>query len=376
MPSQPVAAPPTDTYIFVMQIGNLIIEGRVVLAPMAGVTDVVFRRICRRFGAAIVYSEFLSSDGLVLRHMNQAHKLALADDEHPVAYQLFGARTDTFRLAAPPLVANGADLLDLNFGCPVKKVVKGHAGAAILKDLDLLESIVRAVVESVEVPVTVKMRAGWDSENLVYREAAERAVAAGAAAVTLHARTRSDGPWSTEYNGRARWEYITDLKRHLSAVPVIGNGDVNSPEAARRMLEETGCDAVMVGRAAMGCPWVFAEMNHFLDTGRMLPPPNVADRLALAFHHLREKVASFTDERPAVLHMRRQLSSYFKGLPGKSRLRGKLMMLDSVAEVETLFAEYLEENPDLPRAEGDGWLSDYISFDRDWLPDHAREAVS
>jgi len=251
-----------------MRIGNLTIGGKVLLAPMAGITDLPFRRLCRRFGAAVVYSEFLSSDGLILNTMNQSHKLALAADEHPVAYQLFGARTELFVQAAKGLSVYGPDLIDLNFGCPVKKVVKGKAGAAILRDLGLMRDIVAGVAEAVPIPVTVKMRAGWDANTLVHIEAAQRAIEAGAQAVTLHARTRADGNWGMEYGRGARWEWIAELKSSITDIPVIGNGDVVCPQTAKRMLEETACDAIMIARAAIGRPWIFAEINHYLETVR------------------------------------------------------------------------------------------------------------
>lgn len=351
-----------------MLIGNLTISDRVLLAPMAGVTDVVFRRMCRHFGAAIVYSEFLSSDGLVLDPMNQHHKLVLADDEHPVAYQLFGAKTELFASAAQALEKNGPDLIDLNFGCPVKKVIKGNAGAAILRDLDLLYSIVHSVVDSVSIPVTVKMRAGWDADNLVFNEAAECAVKAGAQAVTLHARTRSDGNWGLQYSGGARWEWIAELKKTIRSVPIIGNGDVDSPDSAVAMFEQTGCDAVMVGRGAIGRPWIFAEINHLLDTGNRLPEPSVADRLAVALENLRRKVSLSNNERGAVIRTRRQLAAYVKGLPRSGWLRSRLMSLESVHDIREMFAVYLSSSPDLPRCDGDEWLSDYMSFDRAWFP--------
>lgn len=337
------------------------------LGPMAGVTDTPFRRICRRFGAALVYTEFLSSDGLVLRQANQAHKLLLADDEHPVAYQLFGANTELFARAAAVIMENGPDLIDLNFGCPVKKVVKGNAGAAVLRDLNRLEAIVRAVVESVPVPVTIKMRAGWDADSLVYQEAAERAISAGAMAVTLHARTRADGNWGPTYHRGACWEWIADLKRNVTTVPVIGNGDVDSPESAARMLDETGCDAVMVARAAIGAPWIFAQINKYLETGEHLPEPSIHDRLGVALHNLREKIAESGHERGAVFHMRRQMAAYIKGLPGGGRLRSALMTAESFQSVRALFADYMNRRRD-DWTDDDDWLSEYLPFDRGWMP--------
>ena len=344
-----------------MRIGNLTIQGRVVLAPMAGVTDLVFRRLCKRFGAAIVYSEFLSTDGLVLNTMNQEHKLILADDEHPVAYQLFGSRTETFGQAAKQLEEYGPDLIDLNFGCPVKKVVKSNGGAAILRDLELMGAIIREACGAVSLPVTVKMRAGWDHENLVYRDAAQMAVDAGATALTLHARTRSDS-----YGAPANWKYVTDLKSFVSTIPVIGNGDVNSPESAKRMLEETGCDAVMVGRAALGRPWIFAEINHFLETGEKLPPPRIEDRLTVAWNHLQAKIQQMPSEIAAIRIMRKQLSNYVTGLPNAHHVRGELMTAETSGAIRDVFVSYLNEADAPARHDDDGWIERYIPLDRAW----------
>ncbi|MBI3872171.1 MAG: tRNA dihydrouridine synthase DusB [candidate division Zixibacteria bacterium] len=359
-----------------MWIGNLTITGKALLAPMAGITDVVFRRICRRFGAAVVYSEFLSTDGLIYNTLNQEHKLAMADDEHPVAFQLFGARTQTFGQAARMLASYQPDLIDLNFGCPVKKVVGKNGGAAILKDLDLLESIVRETVDSVPLPVTVKMRAGWDRHNLVYHEAAARAINAGARAITLHARTRADGAWGAEYGSAADWSYIADLRRTVTTVPLIGNGDITSPETAAAMLAQTGCDAVMVGRAALGRPWIFAEINHFLELGERLPPPALADRLCVAWEHLRQKVETSPDTPAvAVRGMRKQLAEYLRGLPYTHELKAHLMRVETVGQIRMLLSEYLDAQRDLSEAPGDDWLSDFMPLERDWMS-HAPTAVA
>ena len=360
-----IAATKGDNYIFVMRIGNLMIPGRVVLAPMAGITDIVFRRLCRRFGAAIVYSEFLSTDGLVFNTMNQEHKLILADDEHPVAYQLFGSRIETFATAARQLAAYNPDMIDLNFGCPVKKVVGKNGGAAILKDLELMAKIVREASTAVSLPVTIKMRAGWDHDHLVYLEAAHAAVAEGAKAVTLHARTRVDG-----YETAARWAYIADLKSALG-VPVIGNGDVNSAEDASAMLAQTGCDAVMVGRGALGRPWIFAQINRHLETGEILPEPSIRDRICVAWQHLNDKLADVHNDPGVVRLMRKQLAAYIKGWPDGHAMKARLMSAVEPEEIREAFVDYLVDHPDLPRVDGDDWLAGYVTLDHDWLPQTA-----
>lgn len=337
------------------------IEDRAVLAPMAGVTDVVFRRLCRRFGAAIVYSEFLSTDGLVLNHMNQEHKLVLAEDEHPVAYQLFGSKIETFGTAARQLAEFKPDLIDLNFGCPVKKVVKNNGGSAVLKDLDLMYQIVREACSAVELPVTVKMRAGWDNENLVHHEAARLSVEAGAKALTLHARTRAD-----KYESPARWEYIREMKESVS-IPVIGNGDVDGPERAKQMLDETGCDAIMVGRAALGRPWIFAEINHYLKTGEILPEPRIADRLSVAWEQLETKVKQSRSAVGAIKLMRKQMAAYFRGLPRATDVRAVLMQAESIDTLRTIFADYVASQPDDDPTGERGWLRAFTEFDRRWM---------
>jgi nifR3 family TIM-barrel protein len=329
---------------------------------MAGVTDIVFRRLCRRFGAAIVYSEFLSTDGLVCNTMSQEHKLVLADDEHPVAYQLFGSKIETFATAARQLAAFSPDIIDLNFGCPVKKVVGKNGGAAILKDLTLMARIVRETCAAVSLPVTIKMRAGWDHDHLVYQEAAHVAVAEGAKAVTLHARTRVDG-----YETAARWAYVADLKSALG-VPVIGNGDVDSPEDARAMLDQTGCDAVMVGRGALGRPWIFAQINHYLETGDKLPEPAIRDRICVAWQHLSWKLTGSAGAPAVVRQMRKQLAAYIKGWPDGHALKVRLMAAVESQQIKEAFADYLSIHPDLLRADGDDWMSGYVAIDRDWLP--------
>ncbi|GAB4325087.1 MAG: tRNA dihydrouridine synthase DusB [Candidatus Zixiibacteriota bacterium] len=331
------------------------------MAPMAGVTDVTFRRICRRFGAAIVYSEFLSTDGLVLNHMNQEHKLILADDEHPVAFQLFGAKTQTFGVAAKQLAAFNPDLIDLNFGCPVKKVVKNNGGSAILRDLELMRDIVYETVNSVDLPVTVKMRAGWDHDHLVFQEAAKLAVEAGAKVLTLHARTRSD-----KYEDPARWEYIREMKRY-AAVPVIGNGDVDSPQKARQMLDETGCDMVMIGRAALGRPWIFAEINTYLDDGRLLPEPRMEDRLSVAWYQLTEKLSHTPNEAVGIKMMRKQMAAYLRGLPHCAEVRGELMKIESLAGLRDLFRDYVHAHGTRETVHGSGWLGDYLELDHSWV---------
>jgi len=325
-------------YIFGMQIGNLTVDPPVVLAPMAGVTDGPFRRLCRRYGAGLVYSEFLSSDGLVRGTFPQCEKVAFAPQERPIGFQLFGARSMTVAEAARMLCREQPDLIDLNFGCPVRKVVRKNGGAAILKNLDLLEEIVRRTAEAIDRPLTVKMRAGFEEKNPVFVEAAQRAVRAGAKAVTLHARSGESG-----YARPANWTFIRVLKAAVD-VPVIGNGDVRRPADALAMLEETGCDAVMIGRGALGRPWIFRQIADFLHTRQTPPEPPVQEKFDVLLWHLAEEIKLHGDRR-GLLRMRRHMGWYVRGLPGAAELRRRLMMLDDYTGVSRALCDYLQTHP-------------------------------
>ncbi len=325
-----------------MKIGNLNIEGRAFCAPMAGISTGAYRLLARRFGAALVYTEMISSHGVVQDSQKTMALLAFGPDERPLAIQLFGADPEIMRRAAVRVSEFVPDIIDLNLGCPVKKVVTRNGGAAILKDLGLAREVISAAVAGSRVPVTVKLRSGWDEQTKIYIEAGLAAQESGAAAITLHARTRSG-----LYRGKADWEDIRRLKEAVS-IPVIGNGDVTCGRDARRMIDQTGCDAVMVGRAAMGNPWIFREINHFLETGEELPSPSPEEKAALIREHARLLALSHGEHR-AILMMRGVLSRYSRGWFGGAELRRRMVRMETTADLSDLLSIYLEtNNPSAP----------------------------
>jgi nifR3 family TIM-barrel protein len=329
-----------------MKIGNLNLEGLVICAPMAGISTPPYRLFARRFGAAAVYTEMVSSHGLAYNSRKTKELLDFSDAERPLGIQLFGADPEIMHRACQIVSEWNPDIIDLNFGCPVKKVVRKNGGAAVLKDLGLTRTLVEAAVTASDIPVTVKLRSGWDETTRIFAEAGKVCEEAGAAAITLHARTRSK-----QFSGRACWGDIKKLKETVS-VPVIGNGDVTCGEDAARLLSQTGCDAVMVGRAAMGYPWIFREINHYLATGQELPPPNLADRIEIILEHARMLIDNFGEPR-AMLKMRHHVAWYAKGWLGVARIRQKAYKMTTYAELEEILNDYrLDMEPD---AEADHW---------------------
>lgn len=316
-------------------VGPLRFERALVLAPMEDVTSAPFRAFCRAQGADLVFTEFVSAEGLVRRNPKSTEKLKLHPDERPVGVQIFGERPDAMAEAARRVVEEASpDVIDVNIGCPVRKVVKKGAGAALLRDLALTERIVRGIVRAVAVPVTAKARVGWDSESIRVLELVRMLEAQGVRAVSIHARTRAQG-----YGDRADWRWIAAAKRAVT-IPVIGNGDVSSPEEARRLFEETGCDGVMIGRAAIGNPWIFSRTRHYLETGELLPEPSLAERAEMLIAHLERNVVE-SGERRGVREMRRQYGAYLRGLPGTSEVRRTLMRVETFAEVAREVRRYV-----------------------------------
>jgi len=317
------------------RIGDVRLGGRVFLAPMAGYTDRPFRRLARRFGAALVVTEMVSARALLEERRKSLEMMAFGEDERPIAVQLFGGDPGVMgEAAAITLKAVAPDFLDVNFGCPVEKVLRSDSGAALLKDPARAGKIVRAMVEATagRVPVMVKTRAGFESFDGSALEVLRASEEAGAAAFTLHARTRKQ-----MYGGTARWEAIADLKRS-ARIPVIGNGDVKTPTDAGRMLRETGCDAVMVGRGAYGAPWVFAGMNEYLETGRVPDPLPLKIRLQTALEHFRDALALLGPKR-GLLEMRKHLTHYVKGFDGARDLRQALLVTADPVRVERTLGE-------------------------------------
>jgi putative TIM-barrel protein, nifR3 family len=317
------------------KIGNIDLgEFPLLLAPMEDVSDPPFRRLCKLHGADMLYSEFISSEGLIRDAIKSRQKLDIFDYERPVGIQIFGGDEEAMALSAKIVATVRPDLVDINFGCPVKKVVSKGAGAGVLKDIDLMVRLTKAVVSSTDLPVTVKTRLGWDESSINIEEVAERLQDVGISALTIHARTRSQ-----MYKGHSDWSYIAKVKNNPRIhIPIFGNGDIDNPEKALEYRNKYGVDGIMIGRAAIGYPWIFREIKHYFATGELLSPPTIADRVAAARNHLIWSV-EWKGERQGVLEMRRHYANYFKGLPNFKEHRQRLVTLDSAAEIVTALEE-------------------------------------
>ena len=317
-----------------MQIGNLKIDTPILLAPMAGVTDYSFRILCKEMGAGVVYSEFVSAHGIIRENEKTLDMIRFTEMERPIGIQIFGDSPEVMAKAAR-VVADKfqPDIIDINYGCPVPKITKKGAGSAALKDLCLMDDITTAVVESVpDLPVTVKMRAGWDISNIVAIEAGPRLAKVGVKAIALHPRTTKQS-----YKGSANWNLIKELKQTVS-IPVIGNGDIKKPEDVVRMFDETGCDAVMVARAALGNPWFFKQATALL-LGASLPSiPNTHERIDMCKRHL-ELLLESRGEHIGTNLMRKQFGWYIKNFPGASSLRQSLVLAKDKEAMEKLLGE-------------------------------------
>jgi tRNA-dihydrouridine synthase B len=306
------------------------------LAPMAGVSEAPYRRLCRRFGADVVVSEFLSSEGLRRGNERTMEMASFAAEERPIGIQLFGAEPDAMAEAAAVVTeVFRPEFVDINFGCPVKKVVKRNGGSACLRDLDLVGDVIRAVVAATPLPVTVKIRSGWDEATRDPVRIARCCQAAGAGALTLHPRTRAQA-----YSGPARWDEIAAVVRALD-IPVIGNGDIHAAEDVVRMREETGCAGVMIARGSFGNPWIFGEARALLAGTPVPPRPTPVERFAVALEHARLTLLVDGDTHKTVTEFRKHLGWYTRGLPGSAELRDRLHRVNSLAEVERIFSEYL-----------------------------------
>ena len=317
------------------KIGNIDLgEFPLLLAPMEDVSDPPFRRLCKLHGADMLYSEFISSEGLIRDAIKSRQKLDIFDYERPVGIQIFGGDEEAMALSAKIVATVRPDVVDINFGCPVKKVVSKGAGAGVLKDIDLMVRLTKAVVRSTDLPVTVKTRLGWDESSINIEEVAERLQDVGISALTIHARTRSQ-----MYKGHSDWSYIAKVKNNPRIhIPIFGNGDIDNPEKALEYRNKYGVDGIMIGRAAIGYPWIFREIKHYFATGELLSPPTIADRVAAARNHLIWSV-EWKGERQGVLEMRRHYANYFKGLPNFKEHRQRLVTLDSAAEIVTALEE-------------------------------------
>lgn len=314
-----------------MKIGNIEFPRYpVFLAPMEDVTDMNFRLLCKRFGTDMVYTEFVSSDALI-RHVNKSKdKLKISDAERPVAIQIYGRDIDSMVEAARICEEANPDIIDINFGCPVKKVAGKGAGSGMMRTPDLMVQITEAVVKAVNLPVTVKTRLGWDHESKIIVELAERLQDTGIQALTIHGRTRSQ-----MYTGEADWTLIGAVKNNpRMIIPIIGNGDITSPEICKLRFDETGVDAVMVGRGSIGCPWIFRDIKHYLTTGELLPAENFTSYLDILKDYIRKNV-EHSGERGGIIHSRRHLaaSPLFKGIPDFKKTRIAMLRANTLDEL-------------------------------------------
>jgi nifR3 family TIM-barrel protein len=319
-----------------MTIAGVPFEPPFALAPLAGTTDSAMRRVCRRLGASLVWTEMVSAEGVVRGHAKTLRLLSFHPEERPIVFQLFGARPESMGAAAAAVTHLRPDLIDINVGCPARKVTRSGAGSALMRDLGLLSEVARAVVERSASPVVAKIRSGWDERSVNAPAAARALVDAGVSALVVHPRTGVQG-----FRGLADWSVIRAVRGEVG-VPVVGNGDVRTPEDALRMIAETSCDGVMIGRAAVASPWVF-EGAAALWSGRPAPPPpSLADRLRLASEHLDLRVAA-KGERTGVLETRKHIVAYLKGFPGASALRAELVRIDGSDAVRRRLALAAEE---------------------------------
>lgn len=314
-------------------IGNVPIQGKAILAPMAGVSDIAYRLLAKEHGASMVCTEMVSAMGIKYKNERTHELLRMEAVEHPVSMQIFGSNPEAIALGAKVVADAGADIVDINMGCPVKKVVSSGDGSALMKTPDLAARVAEAAVKAVDVPVTVKMRIGWDDDHINVVDFAKRIESTGVAAVAVHGRTREQ-----MYMGRADWSYIKAVKDSLS-IPVIGNGDVWTPEDALRMMQETGCDAVMIGRGAQGNPWIFERTNHYLMTGELRPEPTYLERLDMLLKHF-ELLCRYKGAALGVREIRTHAGWYMRGMPEAAYWRNRVNTIHTFENFKTELSTY------------------------------------
>lgn len=319
------------------KIGNVEIKNQVVFAPMAGVSNISYRQIIKEMGAGLIYSEMISTMGIVYNGKKTIDLINFNENERPISIQIFGSDLKSFVEAAKYIEENfHPDIIDINMGCPVPKVaIKSQAGSALLKDPDKIYEIVKAVVNSTNTPITVKIRSGWDDKHINAVEVAQKIESAGASAIAIHARTRSQG-----YSGSANWNIIKEVKQSVK-IPVIGNGDITTPELAKQMLNETGCDAIMIGRATLGNPWIIKEIVHYLDTNELLPKPTKIERIEMIKTHY-NLLKKYSNTTHALLEIRTHALWYLKGIPGTKEIKTKICQAKTEEEFMNIIKELNE----------------------------------
>ena len=321
-----------------MKIGNIELDGQVILAPMAGVCNSAYRKICKEMGASLVCAEMVSDKGMIYNSKKTKDMLYFEEVERPISQQIFGSDKETFVEAAKMVYEiMKPEIIDINMGCPVPKVaVRSQAGSALLKNPELIYEIVSSVVKAVPVPVTVKIRSGWDSNSINALEVAKVIEKAGASAITVHPRTRSQ-----LYSGKADLDIIKKVKENIS-IPVIGNGDIVSIETAKHMLDYTHCDAIMIGRGVLGNPWLIKEIDTYLKTGKIIDKPSYEERINMCFHHL-EYLLKIKPERVAILEMRSHIAWYIKGMPYHKEIKNLIFKALTKEEITEILDNYLKK---------------------------------
>ena len=317
------------------KIGNVEIQNRTVLAPMAGIGNSSFRKIIKKMGCGLIYAEMVSDKAIFYNNKKTLDMLYMEDSERPITQQIFGSDKESFVEAAKYIYENmEPDIIDINMGCPVPKVaIRSQAGSALLKNPAKIKEIVSSVVSAVPIPVTVKIRSGWDSEHINAIEVAKICEEAGASAICVHPRTRAQG-----YSGKADWSIIKAVKEVVS-IPVIGNGDILNIYDAKRMIDETGCDAIMIGRGVLGNPWLIKQINAYLDDGTILPNPTMTERIDMCLEHL-NNLNELKCEKLAVLEIRSHIAWYLKGLPKSNEIKNKIFLCNKISDIIEILVEY------------------------------------